>query len=178
MFAIGMALAVLSAHVARGGRCPRPLAWLARHLLGSWLLALALFAVVTLYRPMAQPLALTGREYMMRQFLYGVIAALWLIPSMFGDQSRGRARAILRHPVMVFLGAVSLSFYLYHVAILGQIERWTGAGAFDNNFLELVGLGVPVTLAIAVASYYIVERPGLKLRNRGRGLRRHARALR
>jgi peptidoglycan/LPS O-acetylase OafA/YrhL len=165
MFAIGMALAIVSAHVATGGTCPRPIAWLGRHLGFSWLIALALFAVVTLYRPMAQPLALTGREYMTRQFLYGLIAAFWLIPSMFGDQSRGRIRAFLRHPVMVFLGAVSLSFYLYHVAILSQIEIWTGAAPFGNDFGELVGIGVPLTLAIAIASYYLVERPGLRMKN-------------
>lgn len=168
MFSIGMALAAVSAHIALGGRCPRPIRYLGQHAAVSWGIAGALFLVVVLFRPAEQPLVLSGREYMTRQFLYGLIAAFWLLPSMFGDQRRGRIRSFLRQRVMVFFGAISLSFYLYHVALLEEVQDWTGSAAFQSNWYVLVAIGLPLAGAVAIASHYAVERPFLRLKTRMR----------
>ena len=56
-----------------------------------------------------------GAEYWFRWFLFGVFAFFLLAPAMFGDQRKGAAGVARQRP-LVFLGTVSLGFYLFHLA--------------------------------------------------------------
>ena len=136
LFAIGMALAVLSAWVANGGGFPRPLAWLAAHINVCWLIALVLFLVVVQMKYPDRPFGLHSvdgsSDYLPRQFLYGLSSAIWLFPAMFGNQSVGRLRRVLSARPLVFLGAVSLSFYLWHLVIIDQLKGWTIPGCITQ----------------------------------------------
>ena len=70
----------------------------------------------------------------------------------------------------VALGAVSYSVYLWHLAILGALDRpatWTGAA-----------LALAVTLAIAAAVFLLVERPAIRLGQRINGRELASRAQR
>jgi peptidoglycan/LPS O-acetylase OafA/YrhL len=166
IFAIGMGLAVISAHSQIRGTVPRPIAWLAERPWFCWSVALVLFAMVVTYRPLRQPLTFTGTEYMSRQFFYGAINFFWLLPAMFGDQTQGLIRRIMSHRATAFIGAISLSFYLYHGAVLHKLQEWTGATAFQANFGELVAIGVPVSILIAIPGYLLIEQGFLKLKDR------------
>jgi peptidoglycan/LPS O-acetylase OafA/YrhL len=58
--------------------------------------------------------------------------------------------------VLLAIGLVSYSFFLYHVAVLIQVHRWDLPG---GTVVALVG-----SLAVAAVSYYLVERPALRLK--------------
>ncbi len=164
-FGLGMALAIISARYAVDGRMPRPFSWLADHAAVAWLIAAAFFTVVVILPATSTPFVLE-REYVMRQAIYGVCAVFFLFPGMFGDPLVGRIRAFLRHPVMAYLGAISLGFYLFHVAFLVKAEEWTDAPPFRANFLLIVAIAGPLTFLAANFSYYVVERPFLLLKDR------------
>jgi hypothetical protein len=78
-FAIGMALAVLSAAIGAGQALPRPLAWLGAHPNLCWILAGLIFFAVTRMSYPDQPFGLHGSDgssdYLPRQFAYGVASA-------------------------------------------------------------------------------------------------------
>jgi peptidoglycan/LPS O-acetylase OafA/YrhL len=75
-------------------------------------------------------------------------------------------------PALRFFGAVSYSWYLYHVAIgFPIISALRGTGSIAVTLLAIVA-GTLATLALAWLSYRVIERPGIAL---GRGLERYAR---
>ena len=123
LFAIGMGLSVLSARHGLAG--PPAIARLAAHPAACWTAAAVGLAVMTRFQPPAEPFGLNGSEYVPRQLAYGAISALWLLPSMFGDQARGRLRRTLATRPLVWLGGISLSFYLWHLAIISLAKSWT-----------------------------------------------------
>jgi len=168
LFAVGMACAVISAYIAQGGAMPRVITGLADRPNLSWALGGILFLVLTLSSP-PDAFFHFGAEYSVRLFVYGVIAALLLIPSFFGDQRRGRLRHLLAGPIPVYLGTVSLGFYLWHLHILEQLRDWMDLGPFQGTTSDFVVLAI-LTFALGVVaatiSYFVVERPFLRLKDR------------
>ncbi|MEA2421314.1 MAG: hypothetical protein QOF55_413 [Thermoleophilaceae bacterium] len=63
--------------------------------------------------------------------------------------------------VLGLVGVVSYSLYLWHLPIVESLGRHTGAGV-----VGLLPLALAVCLAVAAASYLVVERPFLRLRSR------------
>ena len=129
LFAIGMALAIISAASSVGRPIPRLFAWLGEHPWLAWGIAVALFLVVTRLDYPDRPFGLHSTDgssdYLPRQFLYGLASIAWLAPAIFGDQSRSRLRQVLSSRVLVYLGAISLSFYLWHLEFIEQLKAWT-----------------------------------------------------
>ena len=76
----------------------------------------------------------------------------------------GVLRAVLASPPVLGLGRISYSVYLWHwpVFVLTSAERtgWT--------FMTAVAVRIPATLALATASYYLLERPFLRQRHRSK----------
>lgn len=168
LFAIGMACAVVSAYVSQGGRCPRVIAALADRPGLSWAIGGILFFAMTLSNP-PDAFFRFGPEYSVRLFVYGVIAAFLLVPSFFGDQTKGRLRHALASPIPVYLGTVSLGFYLWHLHILQQLRDWMDLGPFQGttrDFVVLAVLTFVLGLIAATVSYFVVERPFLRLKDR------------
>jgi peptidoglycan/LPS O-acetylase OafA/YrhL len=190
LFAIGMALAVLSAALAKGRAIPRALSWFGDHPNVCWIIAGVIFFGVTRMRYPDRPFGLHDSsgysDYLPRQFLYGLASAIWLFPAMFGDQTKGVLRRILSSRPLVYLGAVSLSFYLWHLNIIDQVKAWTipdygelveraahprpgnaldGVATFTGNYWLVVGLSFVLSLAVASVLFYVVELPFLKLKD-------------
>lgn len=82
-------------------------------------------------------------------------AMLWLL-----QHSSTLAHRVLRFRVLTFTGQISYSLYLWHFALilaLGQHVKWSRS----------VTLGtLALCYAVAVLSYYLVERPFLRLKDR------------
>ncbi len=63
---------------------------------------------------------------------------------------------------MRYLGQISYSLYLYHPAVGYQVfKRLAGIA-----FWEKLGIAVLLTIAVASASYYLIEKPFLRLKDR------------
>ncbi|HYD10168.1 MAG TPA: acyltransferase [Acidimicrobiales bacterium] len=57
-----------------------------------------------------------------------------------------------------FLGKISYSLYLWHLPLFEQVAEWRGA----DDLAGIATIGVPMALAAATASHYLVERPLLR----------------
>ena len=68
--------------------------------------------------------------------------------------------SLLEHPVANYLGRISYPIYLYHFLVLNLVHSLHWPKPFR------IALGVPLLILVASASYYLVERPFLKLRRR------------
>jgi peptidoglycan/LPS O-acetylase OafA/YrhL len=72
-----------------------------------------------------------------------------------------RGSAILAHPAMRFVGAISFSLYLWHQVVLRLVPV---PHVIAHAFLPRLAYTLVISLAVALASYVCVERPFLKLR--------------
>lgn len=64
-----------------------------------------------------------------------------------------------------WLAAVSFSLYLVHKPVFGLVEEHLGDALHDRRFVAFATYGIASLLAAALL-YYLVERPGLQLRDR------------
>lgn len=159
-FAFGMGLAVASA--AWGDRSFP----LERHPGAYWGLAAATYMLLAYALLPDDPLATFGNaDQIAQRVLYGVISALLVVPAVFGGPKVGLLRRLLAHKAIAWLGLVSFGIFLYHVSVAGKLtlegaQEWIPGGPF----IALVLLTTAITLPIAALSYYLVERPLMRLK--------------
>jgi peptidoglycan/LPS O-acetylase OafA/YrhL len=83
-----------------------------------------------------------------------------VLPGVFGDPSRGLVRRLLASRWLLWIGLVSYSLFLYHLFVLTELHRIQFAG---SQFL-LIPVGLALSVAVAAVSYYVVERPAIRLK--------------
>jgi peptidoglycan/LPS O-acetylase OafA/YrhL len=84
---------------------------------------------------------------------------------MFGDPSRGLVRRLLATRVLTYLGLISYGAYLWHFAVLVQLDRWgfRDVAAKTGQWIW-VAAGLAGGVAIATVSWYLLEKPILGLK--------------
>jgi peptidoglycan/LPS O-acetylase OafA/YrhL len=168
-FSIGMALAVLTVHWERLGRVPRAVDMLRRHDWLPWVLAAVAFWVVSTRIGFTGELQrhFSRRMFLGRHELYTLVGVGLVLPAIFADPGRGVAGRLLSNRALAYLGLISYAMYLYHLAVLKQVDRWLGEpmdAALGVRLITYGVLGLLITVVIASASYYLVERPALRLK--------------
>jgi peptidoglycan/LPS O-acetylase OafA/YrhL len=184
--ALGMALAVASVAVARGEGGSRLVCIVVERPGLCWLGAGAAFVALTaLLRPgglfgIAQALA-TQQPIVKTLAAIGlgiVLHALLVAPAIFGDHAGGLPRRVLAAAPLAWLGLVSYGVYLWHLTVAELLGLSADRGHFRADGLDLVGrihhfdtpflfaATLAVGTAIAAASYYLVELPFLRLKDR------------
>jgi peptidoglycan/LPS O-acetylase OafA/YrhL len=159
-FALGMGLAVASVVLAERARSPRLVRVVEERSWLPWVLAAVGFVV----------LANLGSSYIsadvepIRHELRGLIALCLLLPAVFGEARGGAVRRVLAWPPLLWVGLISYSLYLWHPAIAQKIVYTD----IDENYgwvLPAV-LVVIASIVVAAVSFYLVERPALRLGQR------------
>lgn len=107
----------------------------------------ALLIGAHLVRPMMEPLFVAG------------LATAAIVA--FGRSSSLTVRTLFLSPPALWIGAVSYSLYLAHMPIF----RWLRT-MMDNGTPLLFVVGTSLALALALASYVLVERPSIALGRR------------
>ena len=167
-FAAGMLLAVASVHLRR--EATGWLRWVARHAWVGWVVAAIAYLVIcralglpggfVFFEPLttAQDLAVYG--------LSAVVACGLALPAAFQQRSGPVARA-LGSRVLAWLGLVSYGIYLYHGPIANALSGGVNSGGHPmRKFVWLAAATAAIAIAAAALSYYLVERPLLRLKER------------
>jgi peptidoglycan/LPS O-acetylase OafA/YrhL len=160
LFAAGMALAVLSVAAASRPELRTRLDRIAQPALAWWGAAVALIAWFA-YRvgPPEGNGGYHGWYWEERQLFFAVIALCMLVPAAFGDQSRSVVRRTLRLRPVVYLGVVSYGIYIWHQPLLRRIPGWLDRDPSQVPFLLELGLGFALAVAVAAASWHLLESP-------------------
>lgn len=160
-FSLGMGLAIAS--VALEGMERKP--WLVRSVEASplpfWLCAIGAFLALSLWLPL-DPYSLSKAQQVVHHLVFGLVAFLLLLPAVFGDQRGGVPRRILANPVLAWIGLISYGIFLWHFAIASKFVR----GELDLPYVpSLIAITI-LSIAVAAVSYYLIERPILRLKYR------------
>jgi peptidoglycan/LPS O-acetylase OafA/YrhL len=125
--------------------------YLRRNSLFAWLGALALFLTLVL------------RNEMFRETLRYSIQGIALIPIflcvLFSNNLRF-VRRLLQWPLLIWVGTISYSLYLWHGAALSFVETVVPSRFAAANY----PIGATLAFALAALSYYGVEYPTRKAR--------------
>lgn len=166
--ALGMALAIASVWLEGLREQPRWVLAVRDHPTLPWGLAAAIWLLLVWLGP-DYPQPYRPASFFTAEALYGAIAVLLLAPAVFGHTAGGAVRRLLATRPLAWLGLVSYGFFLWHLPILVKIGD---TGAFDLDGVprtaEVWLAGFLLTLPCAAASYYLLERPLLKLKYRRR----------
>ncbi len=168
-FAVGMTAAVLSVAGVDDARALRRPGLL-------WALAGGACVLLCLATSPNDPAGLVGVIYgelgvegvrSAYMVLSVVIVPLVLAPAIWG--ARGLPQRILSWRWLAWLGTVSYGIYLYHLPVLIAAEK-LGLGDLiaGQIVVSYMIVALPATIALATASYYLIERPALSLRGMSR----------
>jgi peptidoglycan/LPS O-acetylase OafA/YrhL len=166
-FALGLALAVISV-VDWRSELPR-LARIGRAIASRpglcWAGGIAIYAITVFgFYPAPFIIApfLDGLEYTTLNLIQGVGAVLLFIPAAFWNPNRGLPAKVLGHPILMWVGLISYGLLLWNVTIAVLL----GYPRADQSYWVVLIAGSLLTLPLATLSYYLVERPLMKLKYR------------
>jgi peptidoglycan/LPS O-acetylase OafA/YrhL len=167
-FALGMGLAVASVGLAGRVRRPAVVRLVERVPVVPWTAALVLYVVMC---NVGHGFADADGETT-RHLLRGAIAVLLLSPAVFGHELRTPLRRVMAWPPLLWIGVISYSLYLWHPVVARKI----GGTSLDENlgWVPSAAAQIVACVAVAAVSYYLIERPALRLSKRlvsGRGSR-------
>ncbi len=158
-FGSGIALAVLSTGGGGASRVARSaIEALRRHWAIVWGLAIVLVVV-------RSQLSIRAENGLVSQLLYTAIATCIVAPVAFADSGAPAVRVLDSAPLR-FLGSISYGVFLWHYLVIRSVrDDWLGGAP---SFLHLAAYVVPITIAVATASWFVVERPILRQAHRDR----------
>lgn len=167
-FAVGLALAVVDLERRAAPRFAG-LAGLAGQPGVCWTLAAAAFAVSA--TPLAGPTLLeqpTAGQAVVKSVLYAVAAGLVVLPSVLGPADTRYARAMAWGPLR-HLGHISYGIFCLHLLVVHGVAAALDLPLYQGNGWTLFGLTVLGSVVAAEIAYRLVERPAMRLKDRGRG---------
>jgi peptidoglycan/LPS O-acetylase OafA/YrhL len=161
MFAWGMLLAIAALWWHDRETMPRPLHWIARHGGLCWLAGIGCLLGLAAFLGTTPPIAL-HRSHVLALFVVGGLLGLaFVLPLALSPTTTGVVPTVLGWRPVAFLGTISYAFYLWHLALMDKIDpHFTYRGL--SGFLELMLLTIAATVAVATASWYLLERPVIK----------------
>lgn len=164
LFAIGMALAIVSAWYAHEGRRP---GWadVPGFATGCWLAAAFFYWVSSKHAglPLSPLFDPTVSQDMNRHLYYGLFGLFLVLPAVFGNPARGWVRPLLASRPMAFLGLISYGLYLWHAAVIEVVMRYAGWQLWNAPYLPFFVAVLLGVVAVSTLTYRLVERPCIAL---------------
>ena len=163
-FALGMGLAVISVRVQQLGSEPRAVRWIASHPTLWWVLAAAIYiytalVILTPFPSLAAPV-IPQTPYLLSYGLFGLVAALALLPAVFGADRGGLVRRVLAQPLIVWLGVISYGIFLWHYPVMQGLVDIGVLDWFPSlQYPALAVLTLAITVVFAALSFYLIEKP-------------------
>ena len=96
--------------------------------------------------------------YMIGFTVFAISVGVFILDAMMTRNNR--YISVLQRPTLVWIGKLSYSLYLWHFFAIGLTLRIPVSNSVR------VALAIPIALGIAACSYYLVEKPFLKLKAR------------
>jgi peptidoglycan/LPS O-acetylase OafA/YrhL len=167
-FACGMMLAVLS--VAWHGReaQSRALRLIIRRPWVPWAAAALVFVFVSLALGLSRGfyIVYTQANFFGEHVGYALCALLLLLPAVFGDWAGGWPRRLLATRWMGWLGLISYGIFLWHANLMLELKQHDAHTWLPGSgLLSLLLVTLAIAIPIAALSYYLVERPALRLKD-------------
>jgi peptidoglycan/LPS O-acetylase OafA/YrhL len=160
-FALGMGLAIASAATTGSVLGLRLAAWISTRATVLWGAAIAIYVLLSLWLP-PTPFVIASGQALAIHLAFGLIALLVLAPAVFADGTRRAPQRIVATPAMAWLGLVSYGVFLWHYAVVLKLSGGHGGTAF----VPLLAGTLAISIGCAAVSYYVVERPLMKLKYR------------
>ncbi len=160
----GMVLAVLSVGVEHGPPVARDAIRAATRAGWWWIAAAVLFWVMT--KPSVVTVAFHPGLQWRRDLYQSFIAPLLVAPIVLVPDGGGVIRRVLRARVVVMVGIVSYGLYLWHRSIVDNIAAPHAQHGGGVNAVFWLGLAYVISVAIAVVSFLLLERPLINLAHR------------
>ena len=146
LFGLGMLLASLQVRWPRHGLSPRMLALGAAGVVGAF--------------------SISGFAYEQHLYVFNPvcgIASFLMVGIVAFSGPKARLTHVLSLSPLVFLGEVSYGIYLWHEAIHHVLfNEGVLSSSYIPGFLEIA----TCTIALATGTYFLVEKPALRLKNR------------
>jgi peptidoglycan/LPS O-acetylase OafA/YrhL len=166
-FGLGMALAVASAWLARGGRVPAVVAAMRRVPWLCYAFALELLWLLGRFElPVGFDRAGPGTQ-VGRNLVYLAVCCCLVVPAAFGSARAAANRFLASRPLHA-LSEISYALYLWHMLWQRKAIDWLG-GPGPATFWSVLYIGLLLALTSAVLSYYLVERPAAAVRDGAAG---------
>ncbi len=169
-FALGMAAAVIQVRLGLGAPPPwmASLQQVARAT--GWCLLIAAGLAVIAATPIAGPLTFDPalpNSLVIKHLLYGALAVFLLLPGFLGVGDTGQSNHVdhswwgrmLASPVMAYLGTISYGVFLWHLVLLRLTMSALDLQVFSGGFWIVWPLVALASIAVASASWFLVERP-------------------
>lgn len=185
-FALGMALAVASVVSERSERQSRARRAVVAHSGLCWIGAAAsLIGLALVLQPdglLGVAQALEEKQSITRTLagiaMTATLIGLLVVPAVFGEGSGGFPRRLLGWAPLAWLGLISYGIYLWHLTVTQLLAFPADPQHFSASGLELatkiehattpilLALTIAITSVLAAISYYVVELPFLRRKER------------
>lgn len=116
----------------------------------------------------------TKAQILDEHWFFAAVAFSVILPAVLGNPDRGVVRRVLGHRWMLWLGMISYGVYLWQASWLLELKRLGLRPGPMSVTLEWLVFGIDGALLLGAGSYYLIERPALRLGS----LVGHARARR
>jgi peptidoglycan/LPS O-acetylase OafA/YrhL len=78
----------------------------------------------------------------------------------------GRAKSVMEHPVLLYIGKISYGLYVYHNFMLAIVLYFLLKTGIGHDYRFIAPLSTLLTFATAMTSWHLIERPLSQLKNK------------
>jgi peptidoglycan/LPS O-acetylase OafA/YrhL len=100
-----------------------------------------------------------GAQYLIHRELEVVLGLAVVSSGLALTERRTVSARLLATRPLVWMGVISYGFYLWHLAVLTQLFKWTGTSL---GLVPFALIALAASIALGAASWYVIERPAIR----------------